>query len=238
MLELCSIDLCQLILRLGRRGGALFSSEVRFIFLRVLRGLEAIHECGLMHRDIKPSNILIGPDQVKICDFGTARSRNELPESKASPLSPGRHVTTISYRAPELLLGARNYDSSVDLWSAGVVFAEMLLLRPLFPRDTTTTECAQLARVFKVIGTPNERTWPGFGALSKGVRFPSCSPGLQTSMMQTGWVGSAGYDLLYGLLNCDPRTRPSAAMAGSHSFFSEEPKERAPRQVLLTLDDA
>ena len=40
--------------------------------------------------------------------------------------------TICRYRAPELLLGARHYTRSVDLWAAGCIFAELLALRPLF----------------------------------------------------------------------------------------------------------
>ena len=41
-------------------------------------------------------------------------------------------VVTIWYRAPELLLGARHYTPAVDVWSLGCMFAELVLLRPLF----------------------------------------------------------------------------------------------------------
>lgn len=48
------------------------------------------------------------------------------------PLSDNGVVVTIWYRAPELLLGARHYTAAVDVWAAGCILAEMLMLRPLF----------------------------------------------------------------------------------------------------------
>lgn len=45
-------------------------------------------------------------------------------------------VGTKWYKPPEILFGSKNYDKSVDIWSFGCVFAEMLLLEPLFPGNT------------------------------------------------------------------------------------------------------
>ena len=65
---------------------------------------------------------------------------------------------TLWYRAPDVLLGSRHYTSSIDLWSIGCIFAELASGRPLFPGSSVKD---QLARIFKVLGTPNETTWPG-----------------------------------------------------------------------------
>lgn len=65
------------------------------------------------------------------------------------PLTPG--VTTIWYRAPELLLGSDSYSSSVDMWSAGLIVAELLLSEALLMGDTTLS---QLSRTVKLLGTP------------------------------------------------------------------------------------
>lgn len=66
------------------------------------------------------------------------------------------------YRAPEILLGARQYACPVDIWSIGCIFAEMVTRRPLFPGDS---EIDELFRIFRVCGTPNEELWPGVSQL-------------------------------------------------------------------------
>ncbi|VEL30054.1 unnamed protein product [Protopolystoma xenopodis] len=66
-------------------------------------------------------------------------------------------VATRWYRAPELLYGARKYTHSVDLWAIGCIFGELLNCSPLFPGEN---DIEQLWFVIRVLGTPNEETWP------------------------------------------------------------------------------
>lgn len=83
-------------------------------------------------------------------------------------------VVTLWYRAPEILLGCKYYSTGVDVWSLGCIFAEMILKRPMFPGDS---EIDQLFRIFRVLGTPTEDTWPGVSQFSdyKSV-FPKFEP--------------------------------------------------------------
>ncbi|EMS57141.1 Cyclin-dependent kinase A-2 [Triticum urartu] len=71
-------------------------------------------------------------------------------------------VVTLWYRAPEILLGARQYSTPVDVWSVGCIFAEMVNQKPLFPGDS---EIDELFKIFRIMGTPNEETWPGVSSL-------------------------------------------------------------------------
>ena len=79
---------------------------------------------------------------VQIGDFGLAREYG----------SPLRHYTpivvTLWYRAPELLLGAKEYSTPIDMWSVGCIFAEFLMKKPLFPGKS---EIDELNRIFKVV---------------------------------------------------------------------------------------
>ena len=65
------------------------------------------------------------------------------------PLTPG--TVTIWYRAPELLLGTKYYTPSIDMWSAGLVLAELLLYSPCL---TGETPIEQLSLIVKLIGSP------------------------------------------------------------------------------------
>ena len=85
-----------------------------------------------MHRDLKPRNLLINSNcDLKICDFGLARAM--IPEMKEKSVNMTDYVATRWYRAPELLLSMREYNESVDVWSVGCIFAELIRKRPFLP---------------------------------------------------------------------------------------------------------
>jgi len=65
-------------------------------------------------------------------------------------------VATLWYRPPELLLGSDVYDSSLDIWSIGCIFGELLRGKAMFPGESEI-ECLRL--MCKVLGTPSERIW-------------------------------------------------------------------------------
>ncbi|XP_022735027.1 cyclin-dependent kinase G-2-like isoform X2 [Durio zibethinus] len=132
-------------------------SEVKCLMLQLLEGVKYLHDNWVLHRDLKTSNLLLNNQgELKICDFGLARQYG-------SPLKPYTHlVVTLWYRAPELLLGARQYSTAIDMWSLGCIMAELLSKEPLF---NGKTEFDQLDKIFKTLGTPNETIWPSFSTL-------------------------------------------------------------------------
>lgn len=92
-----------------------------------------MHSANIMHRDLKPSNILINLDcYLKICDFGLSRGFGEVDEY----LKKTAYVVTRWYRAPEVSLLIKSYNQSLDMWSVGCIFAELLQRTALFPGDT------------------------------------------------------------------------------------------------------
>jgi len=120
-----------------------------------------MHSKKILHRDVKGANILISNQgDVKLADFGLARSTVNMRELT-------KKVVTLWYRAPELLLGERKYDDRIDVWSAGCLFAELLMNRPLFPG---ASEPAQMDLIFALCGTPTEATWPGVTKLMGSYR--------------------------------------------------------------------
>ncbi|XP_032094849.1 cyclin-dependent kinase 20 isoform X3 [Thamnophis elegans] len=131
----------------------LTEAQVKGYMLMLLKGVAFCHANSIMHRDLKPANLLISSTgQLKIADFGLARVFTSDGDRLYS-----HQVATRWYRAPELLYGARKYDEGVDLWAVGCIFAELLNNSPLFPGEN---DIEQLCCVLRVLGTPNQKTWP------------------------------------------------------------------------------
>lgn len=134
------------------RAVPLLMSDIKAMLRDTLQGLEYLHTRWIMHRDLKANNLLMGAQGlVKIADFGLARdyaspTRTYTPE-----------VVTLWYRAPELFYRSTSYTASVDIWSAGCVFAELLRREPFMAADS---DIGQLDCIFRTLGTPSEAEWP------------------------------------------------------------------------------
>lgn len=116
------------------------ASEVKTLMLQLGSAVEFLHAHWIMHRDLKTSNILMNNrGEIKLADFGMARFCGDPPPQNLTQL-----VVTLWYRSPELLLGATTYDSSVDIWSLGCIFGELLTRNPLLQGKN---EVDQLSKV-------------------------------------------------------------------------------------------
>jgi len=179
------------------------NSDLKGIFMKrrdvmpmvnqLIEGLVYMHSWGVKHRDIKLQNILVelkkqpafgeaGPSRLVFTDFGLARGTGRVCER---PLT--HEICTLWYRPPEVLLGCKMYDARVDWWSLGCVVYEMLYNKALFPGES---EIDQLFKIFRVMGTPTEKTWPGitnyseynnnsFPKFEKTLSLPDIEPQLQ-----------------------------------------------------------
>uniref|UniRef100_M1BLC9 cyclin-dependent kinase n=1 Tax=Solanum tuberosum TaxID=4113 RepID=M1BLC9_SOLTU len=161
---------------------------VKSFVYQMLRGIAYCHSRRVLHRDLKPQNLLIDPrtNVLKLADFGLGRAFG-------IPVRTFTHeVVTLWYRAPEILLGSRHYSTPVDVWSAGCIFAEMVNQQPLFPGDS---EIDELFKIFRVVGTPNEDTWPGVTSLPDyKSTFPKWPPKDLATVVPN--LDTAGFDLL------------------------------------------
>ena len=143
VMEYCEYDMDRL-LQYARSTKPFSSAQVKSIMLQLFEGLQVMHDHWYIHRDIKVQNILMDSNGIiKYCDFGCARRFGV-----GTKLTPG--MVSGHYRAPELLLRTDNYDTAVDIWAVGCIFAELLSRCVLFPGKS---EIDQIQRVTKVRDT-------------------------------------------------------------------------------------
>jgi len=203
---------------LDRSPEGLNEHTIKRLLFQLLKGVQFCHERRVLHRDLKPQNLLINTKmELKLADFGLARAFG-------IPVRSYTHeVVTLWYRAPDVLMGSRKYSTPVDLWSVGCIFGEMAGSRPLFPG---TSDADQLTRIFKVLGTPTETTWPSMAELPEyrgqfekieGVfpEFPEAS------------LSTEGKALLMSMLKFEPGHRVTAKDALSEHYFEDVKEEFA-----------
>ncbi|EKX55096.1 hypothetical protein GUITHDRAFT_43597, partial [Guillardia theta CCMP2712] len=219
------------------------NEQVRCIMFQFLRALAHLHHCEIIHRDIKPSNLLLDRLwHLKICDLGIAReamisaSRERMEDFDIHFTD---YVVTRPYRAPELLMGSKNYTSAVDMWAAGCILAELIagqmeidqapmtrntsagMIRlPLFPgfdhRD-------MVQRIIHALGHPSDEVGAGGGGLRLMASKPTATVTLRPRRSFTEaifpWGDDDAVDLMEKLLVYDPEQRLTAEEALEHPYF-------------------
>ncbi|GAA5855662.1 hypothetical protein JCM9279_003295 [Rhodotorula babjevae] len=194
----------------GRAKRGLPSDLVAKFMSQLLLGLAHLHSRRILHRDLKPQNLLIDKEgNLKIADFGLARAFGV-------PLRTYTHeIITLWYRPLEVLLGGRHYTTAVDVWSCATIFAEMASGLPLVPGDS---EIDQIFRIFRLMGTPTEATWPGLVHMPDyKASFPQWrATDLRRALPE---MDDRALGLLNGMLQIDPERRISAKAALRHSYF-------------------
>ena len=253
-------------------------NHILIITYNILLGLKYIHSSGVWHRDLKPANVLIFDDgRAKICDFGLARSVKQKPKvkkekkklkglagipksNKMKKKKLGKsskiknvltsHVVTRWYRAPELILIEKNYNSKIDVWSLGCIFAELLQMmpehcesaqerRPLFPGQSCfplspdsnakiikcgfpVSQMDQLIVITKVLGYP-QKSDLAFISDQKAMDYIKCLPQKKGISFQEKFpkASKEAIDFLKKTLKFSPDLRLSIDEALQHPLFDK-----------------
>lgn len=184
--------------------------EIRSVIAQTLLGLLSIHKGGFMHRDLKPENLLTKGDVVKIADFGLAKEIRSRP-----PFT--EYVSTRWYRAPEIILRSTHYNSPIDIWACGVIFAELYINRPLFPG---ASDSDQLFKICSVLGAPSPQEWDEGHQLARrlNIRFPTMAPTPLRQLLSN--ASPAAVDLIEQMLRFNPSDRPTVQQCLQHPFFT------------------
>ncbi|KAG0431794.1 hypothetical protein HPB47_021440 [Ixodes persulcatus] len=196
-------------------------SFIKLYMYQLFRSLAYIHSLGICHRDIKPQNLLLDPETgvLKLCDFGSAKLL-----IKGEPNVS--YICSRYYRAPELIFGATDYTTMIDVWSAGCVLAELLLGQPIFPGDSGVD---QLVEIIKVLGTPTKEQIREMNRNYTEFKFPQIKAHPWQKVFRARTPPEA-IELVARLLEYTPSARVGPLQACAHAFFDElrEPGTRLP----------
>ncbi|XP_046462786.1 cyclin-dependent kinase 11B-like [Daphnia pulex] len=209
-------DLKSLMEVLKSKKQSFLPGEVKCLLQQLLRAVAHLHDNWILHRDLKTSNILLSHSGIlKVGDFGLAREYG-------SPLKAYTSiVVTLWYRAPELLLGVKEYSTPIDVWSVGCIFGELLTLDAIFQGKF---EADQINKIFKELGTPNDSIWPGYSELPfvKKASFTN-NPISNLRKRFSSRLSELGVDLMQKFLTYDPSKRITAEEALNHTYLKEPP---------------
>jgi casein kinase II subunit alpha len=171
-----------------------------------------------MHRDIKPDNLILSADRraLKVIDWGLADLY--VPKRRYNV-----RVSTLRYKAPELLLKYEYYDYGIDVWGAGCVFGEMLVRIPFFEGRTPDEMVAGLAVVcgFETLVNYVEKYGLSVPIVAITMLPPNPTPAWHRlfGIVRSSKKDEQAFDLLKRLLTVDHQQRTTAREALGHPFF-------------------
>ena len=221
-----AIDVRKMIQYYKKKNQPIDPVIIKSILFQLLLALEHLHKRKIAHCDITPSNLLLmfpeGPQPgiIKLIDFGLSRTIENTGEKKVYG------VVTVWYRAPELLLGDTDYDTKIDIWAAGCIFAELLRRDALFAppkseNDPTKFNQTQFQEIINVLGeirpTDTKITYQ-FNDKIRNIRNMK-----KDNRFDQITSNPLEMDLLTKMLTYNPRMRISATEALNHPYFNELP---------------
>ncbi|XP_039815333.1 putative cyclin-dependent kinase F-2 [Panicum virgatum] len=146
--------------------------------------------------------------RLKICDLGLARS------AAAPPPDEQQVDGTVGYIAPEVLL-REDCGAPVDMWALGCIMAELVMGQSLFPEEDL---CQQLIAIIDLLGIPDDVSLMPLGIDAR-------APSKLREKVPEERLSAAGFDVLHGLLQYDPKDRLTAAVALQMPRFAVAPMD-------------
>lgn len=195
----------------------LTEAHAQYFLYQMLKGLKYLHSAGVIHRDLKPANLLVNSNcDLVICDFGLARGTDAGAQRETVDPDMTQYVVTRYYRAPELLCDSA-YDERIDIWSAGLIFAE-IMTRKVVLRGSNYMD--QLRKTVEMVGVPSEEDCSFIS--DKDARRTVSQMGSRPSKRLENVLSACSplaLDLIRKMLQFDPRKRISVEEALDHPFF-------------------
>lgn len=216
-----------------------FIERVAAVFaFQICFGLDYLHKCHIVHRDIKPENILVRLHNTNpyesialVADLGLAR------DAQASDTF---YVCTRYYRPPEIITNVSRGETSIDVWSLGCIFFEMVTGHPLFTVDSALNErgvweghraSTQLEVILNIIGTPSHddiRRFMPIGNAHLYLLRSAFRPSRLVEMLKNNWRMRTTPDrqmmwieLISSCLAFFPEQRPTCEDLCRHRLFRD-----------------
>jgi serine/threonine-protein kinase len=230
-----------------QNGGRVAVTQAIPIVQGILAALSAAHAQGIVHRDLKPENVFLARDAsgrflVKVLDFGIAKVMDAA-GGMGSKTRTGVLLGTPAYMSPEQIKNAKDVDARADLWSAGVMFYEMLTGKVAFPAPT---EYARLTAVLTTTPEPMARVDAELGRLDgfvdralqkdRALRFQTASEMSHALASATGTASVPPLSRLPdvpSLFGPDPRA-PSAQLASAQAALQTPAQPTTPLTIPAT----
>ncbi|KAJ7178501.1 kinase-like domain-containing protein [Mycena crocata] len=198
----------------------LTEGDIKHYTFQLLLALSHCHAHGVMHRDVKPANVMIAPAtrQLRLIDWGLA-------EFYHPDVDYHIRVGSRYYKAPELLVGFKRYDYSLDMWSVGCMFASMIFRKEHFFRGSSNDD--QLLKIMKALGTEKFDIY----LKTYNIHFETEIDSLLVNYSKQSWTrfitaenrhlaSGDAIDFLDKLLRYDHQERLTAKEAEAHPYFN------------------
>ena len=205
----------------------LTSTDVSGIFHGVLQGIACIHKAGFLHADLKPGNILLRsrghepgssghvPQWTAVVgDLGSAVDARRAARETLKKATPLR-MQTLWWRAPEILFDDENFGAAADLWSCGLVLAE---LAGCNFHTGHSSKAAYVKALFNQLGTPDCQS---ILSLNEYFSTLQVAPRKPWPVRIFERIGTCGHELLDRFLQWAPSSRMTAGDALQQPFFDE-----------------
>ena len=196
--------------------------EIKIFMYKFLQSLDKLHARGIIHRDLKPGNLLVKScNDFMIIDFGI--SDFYLPYRKFC-----NKIGTRNFKAPEQLLLLKGFDYKIDIWAAGIIFAEILFQK--YPFWKPEEDVIILENIYNMVGNTkfsnylkkigSQSNFEFMKNPSKGQNFESYFEREKNDEIMNNLEDKKnGIDLIKKMLDIDPNSRYSAEECLTHPFF-------------------